>query len=67
MLFSIELENRCIMAALPFVLGEKTTNKHIAGELFLEVVLVSVLSTFYTAFLSISLIVMECAHLVLCS
>ena len=43
----VELENRCIMAALPYVLEDKSTHKHTSGEHSFEVVLVSEFCIFY--------------------
>ena len=53
LIFFVELENRCIMAALPYVLGEKSTHKHTSGEHFFEVVLVSELCIFINFIASI--------------
>ena len=37
-MYFIEMENRCIFAALPHQLGEKATYKHTPGQLFWEIV-----------------------------
>jgi hypothetical protein len=37
-LIFVELENRCILAALPYALGGMAASKQIPGELFFEVV-----------------------------
>ena len=37
----IEVENRCIMASLPYVLGDRKTHKNRIGELFCKIVGVS--------------------------
>ena len=51
MFYFVELENRCIIEALPYVLGEKSSQKHTPGELFLEVVSVSEFCISFLAFI----------------
>ena len=41
-IYFIEMENRCMFTALPHQFGEKATHKHTPGQLFWEIIPVSI-------------------------